>query len=84
MPLNASFFLTQREKEVLEHLAQGKRPDQIAHQMSLSTATINLHIQKAKRRLNANTREQAVALAIARKEISLSLSDPITPTVPVA
>jgi len=66
---NKKRFLTQREKDVLSYLAAGKRPDQIAFDMNLTIPTINLHIQKAKKRLGAATREQAVSTAIIRREI---------------
>jgi len=71
MPFTSDIQLTQREIDVLAHLANGLRPDQIADKMKLSIATINLHVQKAKRRLSANTREQAVALAIARQDVKV-------------
>ena len=64
LPDTSQIILTGREKEVLQFLALGVRPDRIAFEMDLSLPTIHMHIQKARKRLNAKTREHAVALAI--------------------
>ena len=56
--------LSPREREVLQWLAQGLRVDRIADRMMLSNATVNFHINAAKKRLGADTREQAIAIAL--------------------
>ena len=64
-------LLTQKETDVIRYLSEGLRADRIAERMGLQTVTINMHIQKAKRRLKASTREQLVAKAIASRKIIL-------------
>jgi len=64
-------LLTQREIDVLRYLAAGLRPDRIAGKMDLQVPTINLHIQKAMRRLGAKTREQAIVVAMNKRQLIL-------------
>ena len=56
--------LTPREKEVVEWLTVGLRPDQIADRLSIGYRTVDKYIDSAKRKLNARTRDQAVAKAL--------------------
>ena len=56
--------LSPREKETLEWIAAGKRPDQIAHLMNIGYRTVDKYINSAKRKLKARTRDQAVAKAL--------------------
>lgn len=56
--------LAPREKETLEWLVAGLRPDQIAHRMGIGYRTVDKYINKAKQKLNARTRDQAVAKAL--------------------
>ncbi|HEY8594824.1 MAG TPA: LuxR C-terminal-related transcriptional regulator [Devosiaceae bacterium] len=58
-------FLTPREREVLILLAAGMRISQISDKIGIAEVTVNLHVQKARRKLDANTPAQAVARAIA-------------------
>ena len=70
-PLKKSAILTQREKDVLQYLTEGLRPERIAERMGLQPATVHLHIRKARKRLGASTREQAIAVAIRKRLILL-------------
>lgn len=58
--------LTPRERECLLHLARGDRVDRIAERLSLSNATVELHLAKARRRIGARTSPEAVAKAVMR------------------
>ncbi|MEL6234462.1 MAG: LuxR C-terminal-related transcriptional regulator [Pseudomonadota bacterium] len=62
-------LLTPREADCLLHLAQGQRNARIAEQLGISTATVEMHLANARRKLGAKTREQAVALAIMGRHI---------------
>lgn len=70
-PLKQSAILTQREKDVLQYLTEGLRPERIAEKMGLQPATVHLHIRKARKRLGASTREQAISIAIRKRLILL-------------
>jgi DNA-binding NarL/FixJ family response regulator len=56
--------LTQREREVLRLLADGKDYKEIAAALFISPETVRTHVRKAMNRLDANTRTQAVATAL--------------------
>jgi DNA-binding NarL/FixJ family response regulator len=56
--------LTQREREVLRLLADGKDYEQIGAALFIAPETVRTHVRKAMRRLEADTRTQAVATAI--------------------
>lgn len=56
--------LSERETEVLLWLANGYRPDQIAHKLNIGYRTVDKYINNAKQKLNATTRDQAVAKAL--------------------
>jgi DNA-binding NarL/FixJ family response regulator len=56
--------LTQREREVLRLLADGKTNEQIGDELSISPQTVRTHVQKAMEKLGATTRVQAVATAL--------------------
>ncbi len=55
--------LTARQFEVLRYLAQGLSNKQIAYQMSVSEATVKLHINALLRAMGATNRTQAVIKA---------------------
>jgi DNA-binding NarL/FixJ family response regulator len=55
--------LTKRELEVLQLLAEGRRPSKIATQLVISEKTVASHIQRVLVKLGVNSRSQAVALA---------------------
>jgi DNA-binding response OmpR family regulator len=59
-----SVNLTKREIECLTWLARGLRNEVIADRLTISAATVELHLSNARRKLAAATREQAIAIAI--------------------
>ncbi|MFN8285463.1 MAG: LuxR C-terminal-related transcriptional regulator [Chitinophagales bacterium] len=61
--------LTQREKEVLTHMAQGLSTIQIAELIKLSALTIETHRKSIIRKLRAANAVGAVALALRMKLI---------------
>ncbi len=56
--------LTERERDVLRLLADGRDYDDISLELSISPETVRVHVRKAMGRPNANSRTQAVAEAI--------------------
>lgn len=65
-------FLTKRETEILNQIANGKSNKQIAGLLEISEQTIKNHISSILRKLNANDRAHAVVLAIKRGWISVT------------
>lgn len=55
--------LTCRERECLEHLANGVLPKNIAVNLGLSEASVRLHLSRAKKRLGCTTMVQAATRA---------------------
>lgn len=58
--------LTERERDVLERLAEGKSTRQIADSLILGEETVKTHLAHIYQKLGVNDRVQAVALAIRR------------------
>jgi DNA-binding CsgD family transcriptional regulator len=56
--------LSPREKEVLEWLASGINPQQIADRLNIGYRTVDKYIVSAKQKLKARTRDHAVAKAL--------------------
>lgn len=56
--------LSQRERQILEMLAQGLRVKDIATDLGLSPATVHTHVRNAIAKLEVDTRTEAVALAV--------------------
>ena len=56
-------ILTPRQAEVLSYVAEGMSNKQIAYKMSVSEATVKLHINALLRAVGATNRTQAVILA---------------------
>jgi len=56
--------LTDRERDVLIHLAEGLSHNEIGKRLGISGETVRTHVQKACERLGAATRTQAVATAL--------------------
>jgi DNA-binding NarL/FixJ family response regulator len=56
--------LTEREREVLDLLAEGYRQDEIAGKLVISPKTVATHIQRILGKLEVRSRTQAVALAL--------------------
>ena len=56
--------ITNREKEVLTHLAKGKTNKEISRELTLSPSTIRNHISNIFTKLRITNRSQATAIAI--------------------
>ena len=56
--------ITNREKEVLQHLAKGKTNKEISKELVLSPSTIRNHISNIFTKLKITNRSQATAIAI--------------------
>jgi DNA-binding NarL/FixJ family response regulator len=63
--------LTEREVEVLRHVAGGNRNRDIAEQLFISEETVKVHIKHIMEKLGASDRTQAVAIAVRRGIIQL-------------
>lgn len=71
MRLAAPPPLSAREVEVLEWLAEGLRTKEIAHRMSVTSVTVELHLRSARAKLGARTRDQALLQAVLRGAVRL-------------
>jgi transcriptional regulator EpsA len=56
--------ITEREKEILLWVREGKSNLQIGEQLGISALTVKNHVQKILRKMGASNRAQAVALAM--------------------
>jgi NarL family two-component system response regulator LiaR len=63
--------LTEREREVLQLLAQGMANKQIARELSISLRTAKFHVSSLLLKLNASNRTEAVTEAVSRGLITL-------------
>jgi len=63
------YFLSTREKEVLNLLAEGNNYQQIADQLFISVDTVRHHIKNIYKKLHVHTQSEAVAKAIRKKII---------------
>ena len=59
----AHSVLTRREREVLQHLADGHSTREIATLLSISVSTVRSHIEHILRKLHAHSRLEAVAVS---------------------
>jgi DNA-binding NarL/FixJ family response regulator len=66
---NTSYGLSEREKSVLNLLAQGNNYQQIADQLFISVDTVRHHIKNIYKKLRVHTQSEAVAKAIRKKII---------------
>ena len=55
--------LTDRERQVLEHVARGRTTEQIARRLGISAGTVRTHVEHARDKLGCKTRAQAVLVA---------------------
>jgi len=63
--------LTEREVEVLRHVAGGNRNRDIAERLFISEETVKVHIKHIMEKLGASDRTQAIAIAVRRGIIQL-------------
>jgi len=63
--------LTEREIDVLRHVANGNRNREIGERLFLSEETVKVHIKHIMEKLGASDRTQAVAIAVRRGIIQL-------------
>jgi DNA-binding NarL/FixJ family response regulator len=63
--------LTEREVEVLRHIARGNRNRDIATQLFISEETVKVHVKHIMEKLSASDRTQAVAIGVRRGIIQL-------------
>lgn len=59
----ATSDLSEREIEVLQLVAEGLPPAEVAKRLVISPKTVSSHVQRILAKLNAHTRAQAVAIA---------------------
>jgi len=76
--------LSNREREVVELLAEGLSGAEIAERLVLSPETVRTHIRNAMAKLGASTRSQAVAVALRRREIGGKPEGPAGPARPAS
>ena len=63
--------LTDRERDVLQHIAEGNRNREIAEHLFISEETVKVHVKHIMEKLGANDRTHAMAIAARRGFIRL-------------
>lgn len=63
--------LTEREKCILEHVAQGSSNGEIADFVEISVNTVKYHLQNAFRKLGVRNRTKAVLIASRKQLINI-------------
>lgn len=64
MPVVDAPDLSSREREILDHLAAGAPNKVIARQLSITEATVKVHVKAILRKLNVSNRTQAAVLGM--------------------
>jgi DNA-binding NarL/FixJ family response regulator len=64
-------LLTERERDVLQHVAGGNRNREIGERLLISEETVKVHIKHIMEKLGASDRTEAVAIAVRRGIIQL-------------
>jgi transcriptional regulator EpsA len=72
--------ITEREREILSWVREGKSNQAISEELGISALTVKNHIQKILRKLGAANRAQAVAKAMSMNLFSLT-TEPVLPRV---
>src|SRR5947208_1749248 len=62
--------LTPRETEILQHMANGARPEQIAAFLGISVATLRTHVQNVLTKLGVHSKTEALAFAIRHGKVT--------------
>ena len=63
--------LSEREWEILRHVAQGERNDDIAAALFISPQTVQTHVRNVLGKLGVHSKLEAVALAVRHSQIEL-------------
>jgi NarL family two-component system response regulator LiaR len=64
--------LTERERQILQLLAQGKRNDDIAAELFISPQTVQTHVRNILGKLRVHSKLEAVAFAVKNGAIQVS------------
>jgi DNA-binding NarL/FixJ family response regulator len=73
-------MLTERQLEILSHVARGRSNRQVGIALGISELTVRNHMRTIGKRLAATDRTHAVVLAIGHGWINIPIEpDPITP-----
>jgi DNA-binding NarL/FixJ family response regulator len=64
-------LLSEREREILRHVAEGKRNDDIAGALYISPQTVQTHVRNVLGKLEVHSKLEAVALAVRHNQIEL-------------
>jgi DNA-binding CsgD family transcriptional regulator len=67
----AQVSLAPREREVLQAIAAGLTPEQVAELLTISIHTVRTHLKNAMAKLNSRSKLEAVMLAIKHGLIEL-------------
>jgi len=67
--VDSQYNLSNREKEVLQHLADGSNYQEIADELFISVDTVRHHIRNIYKKLQVHSQSEAVAKAIRKKLI---------------
>lgn len=68
--------LTEREREILEHLAQGMSNKAIARALDISYDTVKLHVRHILSKLNFTSRVEAAVFAVEQRSGTQGASEP--------
>ena len=72
-------LLTEREREILDHLAQGRSNKAIARDLEISYDTVKLHVRHILSKLNLTSRVEAAVFAVEHRVSPQSSSVPRKP-----
>jgi DNA-binding NarL/FixJ family response regulator len=67
MVLAGEYHLTDKEKQILQYLSDGKSYKMIADTLDISVQTVKSHIKNVYRKLHVNNNTEAVAKAIRQR-----------------
>jgi DNA-binding CsgD family transcriptional regulator len=68
-PPDGPHGLSSREREIVDLVAAGLSAPEIAHELHLSSNTVNTHVRNAMKKLGARSRAQLIAKALAEGRI---------------